>query len=184
MDHTRKRIIAMHSRSQKAVTLPELLTTLTILCLILCFGVPSLASLLEDTRQQNQIDLMMSAIHFTRSEAIKQRGLVSICADQHGECQSSYWQHHLIIYKDLDGDGVRGENEPILRVFTLPDDYAWHWSNFRRRPYLAYQANGSTYALNGTLTLCRQDNPVHAIVINISGRTRHDAPKDSVSCSP
>jgi type IV fimbrial biogenesis protein FimT len=127
---------------------------------------------------------MMSAIHFTRSEAVKQRALVSICAKQQGECQSNHWQHHLIIYKDLDGNGLREENEPILRVFTLPDDYAWHWSNFRRRPYLTYQANGSTHALNGTLTLCKQDTPVHAIVINRSGRTRHSAPKDLASCAP
>ncbi|XXF08203.1 GspH/FimT family pseudopilin [Pseudomonas sp. D2-3] len=171
----------MNGYQQRAVGLVELLITLTLLAVLTAIAAPSFSSHMHRTKQATHVNELLTALHFSRAEAVARRTTVSLC-DGIDDCGTRRWQNQLIIFADHNHNGRVDEGEPILRSLRIAPAYSWHWSNFRSRNHISFMSNGMTHSLNGTFTLCREATAVRNVVVNVAGRTRLDTPNDNASC--
>lgn len=171
----------MYGYQQRAVGLVELLVILTLLAILMAIAVPNFSNHIQRTQQATHVNELLTALHFSRAEAVARRTTVSLC-DGIDDCGSRRWQNQLIIFADHNRNGRVDEGEPILRTLHIASTYSWHWSNFRAQNHISFKSNGMTHSLNGTFTLCREATAVRSIVVNVAGRTRLDTPNDNARC--
>ena len=62
------------------LTLIELIIVLAIIAILFSIAIPSLSSAIRSTQLSTQKNRFISAMHFTRSEAVKRNKTVYICA--------------------------------------------------------------------------------------------------------
>lgn len=163
-------------------TLIELLIVLLLLGILISIALPSFATLLQKNRQTTTLNQLRLALHYARSYAIISRQTVSICSGQTSCIDSRQWSEQLLVFHDSGSNGQIDDDDTVLQQPTLPAGYSWHWSNFRNQPHMSFKSDGTTHSLNGTFTLCHEDQPTQQIVINITGRTRIQTPPTGTSC--
>jgi type IV fimbrial biogenesis protein FimT len=163
--------------------LVELLIALTILAITASIAIPTLEQLLENQRKTQTLNQMIGALGYTRSAAVFSRMNTSLCAGQADCSGSPAWAQRLIIFHDINANGRREPDEFMLREETLSDGYNWYWASFRKLSHITFEADGTSRAANGTLTLCKAGQPKRQIVINLAGRIRHQAPTARATCN-
>ncbi|WP_137818231.1 GspH/FimT family pseudopilin [Pseudomonas sp. 2FG] len=162
-------------------TLVELMACLLIGGIMLSLALPSFSSILQRNQQTQTVNQLLGTLHYARGSAVMSRKTIGICAGDTSCDSEALWQGHLLVFDDLNRNGQLDSGEAQLRQEQLPEGYAWHWS--RSSPYLLLEADGTTRALNGTFTLCRDGAPLQQIVINLTGRVRTRAPVAGARCS-
>ena len=172
----------MPNRNQ-GFTLVELLITLSVLAVITAIAVPAMTNLINSIGQQTQVNQLLADLNFARSQAITSRRTVSLCAGETSCNGLARWKSQIIVFEDLDANGALDEHEQPLRISTITANHAWKWGNFRNRRYMSFKPNGTTHSLNGTFTLCRDNEALKAVVINITGRTRLRSPTKDDRCT-
>lgn len=173
----------MNCVSQQGLTLPELLISLSLAAILLAGAAPAFSNLLQSSRNSAHTNELHSAVNFARAQAIQTRRSVSICSGT-DQCRNSRrWQQQLLIFIDHNRDGQLDAGEQLLRTTELSGDVHWYWSNFRQRSHLTFKPDGTTHSLNGTFTLCRQQNAQRSIVINITGRSMSTTPSNALACT-
>ncbi|WP_447589244.1 GspH/FimT family pseudopilin [Aquipseudomonas campi] len=163
-------------------TLAELLIVLSILAIAASTAIPALSQTLEDHKRTAALNQMLGALDYSRSAAVFAHHNTVLCAGASNCNGSPVWSGHLTIFHDLNGNGRRDAYEPVLRQEILPEGYSWHWSSFRRLPHAIFEADGTSQASNGTLTLCKNGQPQKQIIINLVGRIRHQSPATEATC--
>jgi type IV fimbrial biogenesis protein FimT len=114
-------IAHMDTRTQHGFTLYELMITLTIVAIILTFGLPNLTAFRQNGRMTAAANDLHAAFHLARSESARARTNITICgsADPMGAgstCDGT-WDQGYIVFVDADGDLLRaGANETVLRA--------------------------------------------------------------------
>lgn len=116
-------------RSQRGVTLAELLIVLAILGILAGVGVPALRDLVLSNRQASAVNEMITAMQMARSHAVT-RGegrdvynpgvdpTVVVCASDDGQSCDGDWQDGWIIFRDPDGNGAPAVADGgVLRAF-------------------------------------------------------------------
>ncbi|MDF3193915.1 GspH/FimT family pseudopilin [Pseudomonas sp. 1928-m] len=164
-------------------SLAELLITLSILSITASITIPALKQLLEGQRKTQALNQMLGTLGYTRSAAVFSGLNTSLCAGQADCTGSPTWAKRLIIFHDVNANGRLEPDELVLREETLPDDYNWHWASFRKLPHVILEADGTSRAANGTLTLCKAGQPQRQIVINLAGRVRYQSPTTKATCN-
>lgn len=163
-------------------SLAELLIALSILTIVAHIAAPALSQTLEAQRNTDALNQMLGALGYSRSNAVFARRNTVLCAGN-GDCNDSpLWSHHITIFHDSNANGRREPHETLLRQDDLPEGYSWHWASFRKLPHAIFEADGSTRAANGTLTLCKAGQPRKQIVINLVGHIRHQLPAAGAMC--
>jgi len=82
-------------------TLIELMVTLVITAIVLSIAIPSFQSQMLNNRSIALGEDFASAINFTRAEAVKRAGRVSLCASDDGEtCSGGSWNDGFIAFVD------------------------------------------------------------------------------------
>lgn len=66
-------------RRQRGLTLPELLTTLTVLGITTTVVVPSLGRMVSDHRAATRVNALVGALALARSEAVSSAREVGVC---------------------------------------------------------------------------------------------------------
>lgn len=163
--------------------LVELMACLLIGSLMLTLAIPALTSTLQHNQQTQAVNQLLGALQYARGEAVMSRGTTALCSGAPLCGTSITWRNQLLIFSDHNRNGQLDSSEALLQQLALPRGYDWHWSNFRSRSYLQFEADGTTYALNGTFTLCHENIPTRQIVINSTGRTRTQAASADAPCS-
>jgi type IV fimbrial biogenesis protein FimT len=164
-------------------TLVELMICLLIGGIMLTSALPAFTSTLQRNQQTQNVNQLLGALHYARASAVMERTTITLCPGD-GTCTSEQvWQGQLLIFDDRNKNGQLDSGEELLQQLSIPEDYSWHWSNFRSRSYLQFEADGTFRALNGTLTLCQQNSPSRQIVINVTGRTRTQSAPSEARCS-
>lgn len=170
-------------RCPRGVSLVELIMVLAIMAILVTAALPSYIKLIQHQERVQLVNQMMGALHYARSKAVNERRIVAVCSGIN-QCESErIWRTQIMVFTDPEAIGQLIPKQVADFQSEILKGYTWHWKSFRRQPYLQYNANGTTRALNGTLLLCRGEHPVHSIVISFSGRARPESPSRRARCT-
>ena len=159
----------------KGVTFVELLFTITLLSLLLTMGIPGLSKWLLQNKVSALQSGLLHSINFARNQAINLKATITLCPGTE-QCEGE-WGSHIIIFSDVNSDGVIDSADQIFKKITLTETAGTlRWRSFRRKHYLQFNAQGLTNALNGTFHYCRPNSENNhynfAIVLAKTGRMR------------
>jgi len=161
-------------------TVIELLVVVTMLGLLLSLALPSFGRLVASIRIRTEAQKLFSAVHLTRSEAIKRNLPVSLCPRSVGvspnDCSHDYSQGWMMFVnpdrdrrRDLDEVGV-AEGAGLVAGFTVTN----RKGNRRADELITYFGDGSSRR-NLTLLVCSASYPdadSWSVVLNRIGRPR------------
>jgi type IV fimbrial biogenesis protein FimT len=164
-------------------TLVELAMCVFFSGVIFTMAIPLFSSTIQRNQQTQSINQMLGAMHYARSSAALRNKTTTICSGHTSCTPGKLWHKHLLVFDDTNENGQLDADEKPLQQFHIANNHSWYWSNFRRRTFLQFAADGTTRALNGTLTLCSDNTPIKQVVINLAGRTRAQAPAKDARCS-
>jgi len=103
----------------------ELLVTISILSVLLAFGLPSLRDFLVGNRLSTNVNGFIGLVNYARSEAIVRNQDVVICPKNASTiaCASTTTWNNLEIqaFVDEDGDGERDATEVLLKTMAAVD---------------------------------------------------------------
>ncbi|WP_372865604.1 GspH/FimT family pseudopilin [Spongiibacter sp.] len=154
-------------------TLPELLTTLSILALLSSAGVPAAQQFIGNQQLVSASNALAANLALARSESIKRRQPVLV--DNADGDWASGWR----VFVDLNNDGQLDDGEPLLRQEQSLPKGVIAKGNTPVRRYVRYTSLGNAKLLGGafqagTLTLCHAtgEQAVRRLVLSASGRLR------------
>jgi len=112
----------------RGFTMVELLVVLVLLAIIMSLAAPSFARLSAAAAISAGVNEFMADMRFARSEGIRRGGGVVLCRSDDPESPAAAcaagvqanWVTGWIVFHDLDGDGARDGDEPLLRVHARP----------------------------------------------------------------
>lgn len=168
---------------EKGHSLIGAMSALVISGSIIFTAVPTLAALLEKNQKTQNINQMMGLLHYARSTAVLRRSTVTLCSGFEQCNETQRWRDHILIFIDHNHDGIRDDEDELVRQVTLTEGHSWRWSNFRQKTYSQFAENGRPRALNGTFSLCHKNSTTQQIVINVTGRVRTQSLQKSASCN-
>ncbi|WP_455232186.1 GspH/FimT family pseudopilin [Geopseudomonas aromaticivorans] len=163
-------------------TLLELMVCLLIAGIMLGIAAPAFVDMLRNNRKAQAVNQLLGGLNYARGEAVLGRRTIGICSGGSTCDGSRIWSDGLLIFDDSNKNGQLDPGENLIRRLELARDATWSWSRFGQQPHLQFEANGTTRAANGTLTLCMDNQPQHQLVISLSGRIRSQPPGNNAPC--
>jgi len=162
-------------RQQHGVTLLELLATLTVALILSSIAIPALQTLLMTNRMSTQVNELLTTLQGARSSAIahQQRTVLCPILDQSLCVNSSDWKHGWIVFADHNTNQQHDKDEALSRVNNTPTKNLTITSG-SGRTRIIFQADGTAWGSNTTLTFCDARGPeqARAIIIALNGRPR------------
>jgi prepilin-type N-terminal cleavage/methylation domain-containing protein len=161
----------MDKHQQSGFTLYELMITLTVVAIVLSFGIPNLRDFTLNSRMTSTANDLHAAFQMARSEAAHAKANVTICAsaDPMGAANcGGTWDQGYVVFIDDNADQVRDAGEAILRSHPPADSGV-----------LLRVANGATYFMYAPSGLGRLDtggNPPLSQVVVCDERGNVDGP--------
>ena len=175
----------------------ELMVTLVIVGILVVAGGPLLSTTLQGGQLVASSNELVSAIHITRSSAIKLNRKVTICASDDGvNCNSKKWQDGWLVFVDANGDqsgtgtacsaATDVNSDCLLRVHDKIDDprltiTGIHDSNSTSIEWVTFTSRGmpkdGSALRSGIFSVCAfeknsSDVSTRAVVLSIPGRVR------------
>ena len=159
----------------RGFTLIELLAALAIAATMAYLAQPSFTDLLERVRTTSRVNGLIGVIRFARQTAITQRRWITLCPAVAEDClRSREWHRGIMLFADLNRDGSRQAQEPIVGYQPAYDPgERLIWRAFRNRNYLQFRTEGFTNWQNGSFLYCpASGDPRYGkvVIINIQGR--------------
>ena len=111
----------MDKKTQSGFTLYELLITVTIVGIILSFGIPNMLQFNQNGRMTSSANDLHASFHLARSESSRAKTNITVCASANalaaGANCGGTWDQGFIVFVDDDGDINRsGATETVLRA--------------------------------------------------------------------
>ena len=195
-------------KKQSGFTLTELMITVAIVGILLMVGLPSLKTFMQGSQVVAATNELVSALHVTRSEAIKLNKKVTICVSSDGKtCLSSKkWVQGWIVFVDANDDRVGTgvscsaaadiNTDCLLRVHEAVDDRQISLSgkldsNASDIEWFTFSSRGlpknSGASASGIFSVCSFDNSntvtdSRAVVLSLSGRVRISTNSAVIAC--
>lgn len=108
------------TRWQRGFTLIELMVTVAVLTIVLTVAVPSFANLVNSNRLNAQANLLLAAIEYAKTEAVKSNATVTFCHSANGSSCSAApaagWQGWIV---GLAANPAGIEAGSVMRAGTL-----------------------------------------------------------------
>ncbi len=173
------------SQNQRAggFGLLEMMLVLAILALLTTLAAPSWRTFMASQHHSIAVNELMTALRFTRSEAVKSGLRVTACTRVGAaqECNGNNWSDGWLIFIDSNNNGSREIDEKIIRQHEALNLLVSATGNRRVRKYISYTPLGVTRGANGkringslqlgTLSVCtRGFSRGDRLVINRAGR--------------
>ena len=180
----------MTPRRAMGFSLVELLVGLSIVVILAAIAAPSFQQLISSTRMTSQSNEFLTALNFTRSEAVKRNTRVTMCKSSDGATCSTTgnWQQGWIIFVDPAGSGTIGVvdyGETVLRVHPALSGGSTLVGSTPVASSVSYIASGQT-TQSGHWDLCGPVTSMTGRDMDVSaGSGRASAVKDEppVTCS-
>jgi type IV fimbrial biogenesis protein FimT len=155
----------------KGFTLLELVTSITVLCVVLGIAAPSVKRIIDVHTIAADINQTNAMIRFTRTTAMSQYETTKICpAQDHSRCTKD-WSQSLIVFVDNNNNNVRDSEEPLLAA-----NVGVSKQHKMKGPRSAIRFYGSgENASPASLVLCPNSNDntlARALYISLQGRIR------------
>jgi len=162
------------TQQQRGFTLIELMFAIAIIAVLCAVSVPSLGNIAASTRSRSGNNTLITALNLARNTSIAHQQEIVLCPSKTGQgCEdTTWWQHGWIAFADLNRDGKRGDNEPILTRAQEQEGIAIATST--ARDHVTYRPNGSASGTNLTFTFCDKRGAKYAttVVVSNPGRPR------------
>lgn len=106
-----------HGR-QSGFTLLELLVVILVVAILAALAGPSFIATIASAEVNGTRDKLASAMQYARSEALKRKTPVSVCAsaDQTTCSNGTDWQNGWLVFGDLNGNASLDAGETVLQV--------------------------------------------------------------------
>ena len=159
-------------RSQKGVTITELLIGIAIVAIVTTLVIPSGRDILVQNRIVAEINETSALVQFARSYAIDNQIDTVICpAGDFVNCETD-WAQPKIVFADLNNDNIRNADEELLVANSLLSPH-----NLLTGPAtpIRFQASGSVSS-PATLLMChkdREDKFARALTVSLQGRVKN-----------
>lgn len=148
------------------LTLIELIITLVIIMIITVLAVPNIKNFSNKSKTDAIVSQLLQAIHFTRSIAMVNNQMTTLCGSENFKTCSTYWHEGYIVLTP----------EKIYFTFRhIAHDGFLYWRAFPKgRNDVEFLPDGRLNAENGTFWYCvaKDKNPLFAILISQRGRPR------------
>lgn len=101
------------------MTLVELIVCVSLLAALIGLAIPSFSQLLSERRRDSAIRDFTGDLQLARSMALRTSRAVVMCVTQDGVAcdlgvNTNDWRQGWIVFSDLDGNSLRGQNEPVF----------------------------------------------------------------------
>ncbi|MET0226118.1 MAG: GspH/FimT family pseudopilin [Dokdonella sp.] len=165
-----------HSLRHDGFTLIELLMALALIAVLTALGAPAFGSLTGRELGRSASDTLQASLNAARTVAISRTSRVIACPSEDLlTCdRTTQWHHGWLLFADVDHDGERSDDEPLLQIVQAqPQGVAIVSTIGRQR--VTYKPDGRADGNNLTFTVCdRIAGAAEAIslVINMAGRVR------------
>ena len=119
MKHSSKRCLSrwIGKRSVFGATVTELILSLFIGGVMIGYAVPNFQTFIINNRTISGTNMVVSALNFARSEAIKRGIPVSTCASlDYATCTSSVWHEGWMVFTDEPIAGLPDGSDEVLRT--------------------------------------------------------------------
>ena len=158
----------------KGFTLPEALTTLSVVSILGLGVIPGINHMVLDNRLITATNEFIAHLHLTRSEAIKRGHKVIMCPSSDGETcsKSSEWQSGWMIFQELNHNNQPDPGERVIQSHEGVKGLTIRSGVRRQR--VKYSAMGHSYGSNTTFVFCdnRGNSMAQAIILSPTGRPR------------
>lgn len=180
------------NRPAQGTTLIDLLIGVAVMAVLVRMTSPAMSSVMDSLRLTAASNTFLSALHLTRSEAIKRNSRVVLCKSATGtSCAvDGGWGQGWVVFHDANNNAALDSGEEVIRrESALPSHFSMT-GNTPVAKYVSYTALGtpklSAGAFQaGTITVCRQSaSSVDArqIILSSTGRPRIE--RATVSACP
>lgn len=108
-------------KATRGFTLIELLVTLAVAAIIATIAIPGFGDLIRSSRAVADVNRVVTALNFARSEAVRRGTRVTLCPSTNGSsCMGGTdWAAGWIAFADTDEDGTpAGDGSDLLRVWN------------------------------------------------------------------
>lgn len=162
------------NKTQRGITLIELLIALAIAAVLLGLSLPSFAALKARNDVAASHNLMMTGFAAAREAAIVHRAPAVLCpgSSETGCRKDGIWDGGWMIWLDRNDNGSFDSSDTLLRSETGFDgELAIRSSKHRSR--VTFQPNGMAEGSNLTVKLCDSEGTaLRGLVTSNTGRTR------------
>jgi type IV fimbrial biogenesis protein FimT len=164
------------AKAMRGFTLVELMMALAIVAVLATVALPAFGNLLGRTRQQTAMADLQASLNQARSAAVSRGMHVIACPsiDRLTCLHTTQWHHGWLLFADLDHDGQRSDDEPVLSEGQARPEGIGILGT-AGRPRIDYQSDGSASGTNITLTVCDRaagSTRARTLVVSPSGRIR------------
>ncbi|WP_429622006.1 GspH/FimT family pseudopilin [Stenotrophomonas sp. AN71] len=162
--------------------LTELLVVLAVLAILLAVGWPALQPWLLRQRADALQLTLHASLAGARSEALRRRELIGLCASDDGLRCSDDWSAGWIVYRSGAQRAQPSSPDVILTHYPGRSDVSIQARASSGRPQLFFQADGRSPGANLSLRICAGDRLHGALVVNNGGRTRSERVDRDTPC--
>ena len=175
--------------SSAGFTLIEFTIAVFIIGIVVTLGMPQYQRLVVDARMTSQSNEFLTAIYYTRSEAVKRNDRVTICKSTNGTAcaTTGTWAQGWMVFVDNNAGGTTGtvdSGETVLRFHPALTNGSTLVGQTAVASYVSYASNGQT-AQTGRFDLCASPAtyPGRDITVASTGRPSitYDGPTPSCS---
>ena len=160
----------------RGVTLLELLIALAICALLFGMAVPGLGTTIRKNEGEAVVNEVQRLMAYARSEAITQGRNVTLCRSNNGTSCGGEWEQGVLMFADLNADGVFNGADQLLRQSTFtPGTGTLRLHSYPNRQYVQFVAEGFTRGQSGNFTWCPADHNAQLaqqVIFIQSGRAR------------
>jgi prepilin-type N-terminal cleavage/methylation domain-containing protein len=115
----------MKGTRQAGFTILELMFTVAIAAVLLAIGVPNFRDFIRNSRMSAQANDLLSGVNLARSEAVKRRTSVTLCAGTPADCDATgNFRDGWVVFADENGNGeIDGGDAVLLEHAAMPDGF-------------------------------------------------------------
>lgn len=159
------------------LSLIDLLLSLSLIAAITLIAIPGMNGLYHSSMADHTAKQLVAALQATRSAAVQNKTLTTLCPTQDDERCSKKWEEGFMIFLDKNRNGRRSKDEEIIALMQgLAPGSRLIWRAFKNpKYYIQYRPDGSSNYHNGTFTYCPASDPkayARTIKVNRPGRAR------------